>query len=230
MIKDINDILFVIQARTNSERVPNKMMRPFADTCLFEIALQKVLDSDIPNENFIASVYEQSLADATEKYGLKTYRRSLSSNLEERDIRVMYEWYDKFPQYKYAIKINPCNLFLKTETINSFIKQYLNSESEGLFAVTSKQQYYWDEDGTLQTSWPEGYNIMNTKRVGTTLEAAHCLYAGKMDLIGKGMWMGKPPYTKNNPELYIINEFEACDIDYEWQFDLYTSYWEKING
>ena len=230
MNKSINDILFVIQARTNRERVPNKMLREFSGTSLYEIALEKIKQTQIPRDNFIASVYEQSLVDVTDKHDFKTYRRSLSSNIEERDIRVMYEWYDKFPQFKYAVKINPCNIFLKPETIDAFINQYLSSENEGMFAVTSKQQYYWDEDGTLQTDWPEGYNIMNTKRVGKTLEAAHCLYAGRLDLIGKGMWMGEPPYTKNNPELFIINDFEACDIDYEWEFDLYTSYWEKLNG
>ena len=35
---------------------------------------------------------------------------------------------------------------------------------------------------------------------------------------------------KDNPEIFIIDEFESLDIDYEWQFDLYTSYWKKLNG
>ena len=27
---------------------------------------------------------------------------------------------------------------------------------------------------------------------------------------------------------FQISEFECLDIDYEWQFDLYTNYWEKL--
>ena len=42
--------------------------------------------------------------------------------------------------------------------------------------------------------------------------------------------MGKPPYSKNNPKLFEISEFECLDIDDEWQFDLYTNYWEKLYG
>ena len=40
-MKNINDVLFIIQARTQSTRVPNKMLRPFADSNLFEIAVNK---------------------------------------------------------------------------------------------------------------------------------------------------------------------------------------------
>ena len=41
-MKNINDILFIVQARVNSERAPQKMIRPFAGTNLFDIALKKI--------------------------------------------------------------------------------------------------------------------------------------------------------------------------------------------
>jgi len=229
-MKNIEEILFIIQARNNSERVPNKMLRPFSGTNLFEIALEKIKKTKIPPENFRASVYEDSLSEITKKHGFIPYRRSLKSNKEERDIRSMYEWYNKFPQFKYAIKINACHLFLKPETIDSFIDHYIDSKNDGLFSVIKNKQYYWNEDKELISKWPDGYNIMNTKYVGPTYEAAHCLYAGKLDLIGEGKWMGEPPYTKNNPELFEVDSFESLDIDHEWQFELYTSYWSKLIG
>ena len=42
MNKNIKDTLFVIQARTQSTRVPNKMLKPFAESSLFEIAVKKI--------------------------------------------------------------------------------------------------------------------------------------------------------------------------------------------
>ena len=58
-MKDIKDVLVVVQARLNSERVPQKMIRPFNDTSLFEIAIKKILASKlIPKDNFYVSVYE----------------------------------------------------------------------------------------------------------------------------------------------------------------------------
>ena len=59
---------------------------------------------------------------------------------------------------------------------------------------------------------------MNTKFVEPVYEAAHCLYASRMDIIGDGHWMDtkSPP----EPELFEMEELEAFDIDYEWQFKI----------
>ena len=58
---------------------------------------------------------------------------------------------------------------------------------------------------------------MNKKIVEPIYEAAHCLYASRLDIIKEGYWMDKniPP----QPELFIMEELETFDIDYEWQFD-----------
>ena len=47
-MKNLNEILFIVQARVNSERAPKKMIRPFAGTNLFDIALKKIKQSKIP--------------------------------------------------------------------------------------------------------------------------------------------------------------------------------------
>lgn len=229
-MKDLSKVLFIIQARLNSERVPNKMLRPFGDTNLFSLSLDKVKQSDIPLEQFYVSVHEKKLKDIATEKGIQIYNRSYESANEDNDLQLIYEWWDKFPQYEYCILINSCNLFLEVDTINQFLDTFINSEHEGLFGVFPKKQYYWNEGGELITNWPRGIDIMNTKEVETIYEAGHCLYAGRLDLIGKGKWMGEPPFTKNNPKLFTISEFEALDIDYEWQFELLTGHWCKVNG
>jgi CMP-N-acetylneuraminic acid synthetase len=59
---------------------------------------------------------------------------------------------------------------------------------------------------------------MNTKFVEPIYEAAHCLYGSRLDIIKNGYWMDDnlPP----NPKLFVMNELETFDIDYEWQFNL----------
>ena len=52
MINKIDDIAFIVQARLNSQRVPRKMIKPFSDTNLFGLILDKLLSSEvIPSEN-----------------------------------------------------------------------------------------------------------------------------------------------------------------------------------
>ena len=160
-MKNVDDIAFIVQARLNSERVPYKMLKPFAGTNLFGLVLDKLLTSEeIPSENIRASVYEAELFH------------------------------------------------------------------ENLFAVVEKKQYYWNKEGALITPWPEGQTIMNTKAVTPTYEAAHVLYASRMDLIKDERFMGdfeKPGGIK----LFTMPELEAFDIDYQWQFDAAEAIYEK---
>lgn len=224
-MKKLDDILFVVQARTNSERVPAKMVKPFADTCLFEIFLVKIKESNIPLDQFYASVCDKELIDLCDKHSINVFERSMESRNAENDLVQMYEWWDKFPQFKYAVLFNPCLPFLSVDTINRFVDSYTDSPHDGLFGAMEKKQYYWNKEGDMITPWPEGVTIMNTKIVEPTLEAAHALYAGRLDLIGEAKWMGD--FTKNNPALFSMEEFECLDIDYEWQFEIYTHYWKK---
>ena len=79
----------------------------------------------------------------------------------------------------------------------------------------------------LVTPWPEGNTLMNTKAVEATYEAAHVLYASKIDLISEDKFMGD--YTKpGGIKLFKMNELETFDIDYEWQFEVGELLYKKL--
>ena len=60
---------------------------------------------------------------------------------------------------------------------------------------------------------------MNTKAVEPTYKAAHVLYASRMDIIKDYKFMGD--FQKEGGiKLFPMNELEAFDIDYEWQFKI----------
>ena len=218
-MKNINDILFVIQARLNSQRVPQKMIKDFNGTNLFSIAIDKVLDSEvIPKDNFYVSICEDELIDIANDKGVNIYERSYESANNDNSLQKIYEWHDKLP-FKYVVKINGCSPLLKTETIDGFVKQFVEQEEENLFGVIETKDYYWNKDGKLVTPWPENQTIMNTKAVEVTYKAAHTLYASRMDLIKDNMFMGD--FQKEGGiKLYPMDELECFDIDYEWQFNL----------
>jgi len=53
-MKKIEDISLVIYARLNSQRCPNKMVRPFANSTLLDIGIKKVLSSKIiPKKKYL---------------------------------------------------------------------------------------------------------------------------------------------------------------------------------
>ena len=229
MINKIDDIAFIVQARLNSQRVPRKMIKPFSDTNLFGLILDKLLSSEvIPSENIIASVHEDELfEEANTKRNIRTFKRSYESANNDNDLKKIYEWHDKLP-HKYCILISGCNPLLSVSTIDAFVRQFVEQEEENLFAVIEKKNYYWDKKGDLITPWPGNLDIMNTKFVEPTYEAAHCLYASRMDLIKKNKFM--VDIQKENLILYSIPELEAFDIDYEWQFKLGEKLYEEVQS
>ena len=216
-MKSVNDIAVIVQARTNSQRIPNKMLRPFAGTNLFELALSKLLKSKvIPQQNIIASVYEEELKLIANNLNVNTYNRSYESANNDNSLQKIYEWHDKLP-FKYVIKVNGCSPLLKIETIDKFIQQFIKQKEENLFGAIETKDYYWNKEGKLITPWPKNQTIMNTKAVETTYKAAHVLYASRMDLIKNNMFMGDFQ-KKGGIKLYPMDELECFDIDYEWQF------------
>ena len=206
-MKNINDICIVVQARLGSQRVPGKMLRPFAGTTLVDILFEKLKSSKvIPENNIYFSAYEDELKEVGNKHNINIFDRSEASAFSEGEpLSEIYEWYDKLP-FKYVILISACNPLLKIETIDSFVESFINSDKEGGFAVFEKKTYYWDKNGESITDW-KGATIMNTKVVEPIYEAAHCLYASRLDVVKDGYWMDtkSPP----QPELFVMDEFEA---------------------
>ena len=214
MGKLINEVCVIVQARTNSKRLPNKMLKPFSDSNLFDIALKKILSSSvIPKENFFASLYDDDLKKVATDNDVSIYHRSEKSVSESGDTRIVSEWYKELP-FKYYIIVNACCPLLSIQTIDAFVKHFIDSDHDSLFAVIKKQTFFWGLDGEMTTKYP---GTMDTKLVDAVYEAAHCLYAGNMSRIGQGIYLGN--FTKNDPELFVVEEKEVFDIDYGWQFD-----------
>jgi CMP-N-acetylneuraminic acid synthetase len=224
-MKSIEDICFIVQGRLGSQRVPQKMIRPFAGTTITDICLEKIKRSKvIPKENFYFSAFEPELKSIVKNHDLQCFDRSEKSAYGENSMQLIYEWHDKLP-YKYVVLISACTPFLNVETIDSFVNHYINSEHDGLFGVIEYKDYFWNSQGAMVTPWPDGLTVMNTKVVEETYKGAHCLYASNMKAMKDDIWMGTFA-EKNNPELFTLNEEECFDIDYEWQFNVAEKLYE----
>lgn len=225
--KKIEDIGIIINARLNSQRIPDKMLKPFGETTLIDILFEKLKQSTIiPLDNIYLSAYEPELKKTAYKHSINIFHRSkVSANSEGQHLTELLEWHDKLP-FKYVVTISACNPLLKIETIDNFIKSFIESKKEGGFAVFKKKTYYWDKNHNSITDW-KSLPIMNTKFVDPVYEAAHCLYASRMDIIKEEMWM-----TTNGPddiELFVMDELEAFDIDYPWQFTTAEILYNEFN-
>lgn len=216
-MKKQTDVAVMVQARLSSQRCPQKMIRPFHDTTLMDLCLQKLVESSIPNENIWVSVYEQELVELCKKYPINIFYRSEASAMSEgTPLTEIYEWWNQIP-HKYVVLVNACTPFLETDTIEKFYHDYCKDESDGMFGVIEKKNYYWDKNDLFLTPMKEA--IMNTKTADPIKEAAHCLYASSLESIGRGIWMGQFN-VQGDIKLWSMKEEETLDIDYEWQFEM----------
>ena len=221
-MKHLKDILFVIQARTQSTRVPNKMLRPFADSSLFEIAIRKILNSPtIPKDNFYLSIMDDELIEIAKKYDVNYFIRSEESTQEPVTLPKVFEWHNKLP-FKYYVHINSCNPMLKIKTIDRFIEQFMKSDCRGQFGVFEKKTFLFSNKGMMLNKFygeDKYLATLETKFTETCYEAAHSLYAGRMKDIGEEIYMGSFK-KEQDPSFFIMEEIECFDIDWPWQFEL----------
>ena len=221
-MKNIQDTVFIIQARTQSTRVPNKMLRPFAHSSLFEIAIEKILQSSIiPKDNFYLSVMDDELIEIAKKHNVNYFVRSEESTQEPVTLQKALEWHNKLP-FKHFVIINACNPLLKVETIDNFVKQFLEVSSNGLFGVFEKKTFLFDSEGKMLNRFfgeDKYLATLETKFVETYYEAAHSLYAGSIEDIANRIYMGTFK-EQGNPSFFTMDEIECFDIDWPWQFEV----------
>lgn len=222
----MKDISIVVQSRLGSQRVPNKMLKPFAGTTLVDILLDKLTNlTSINYSKVYFCAHEQELLDVASNYPINTIKRSKESANEEKDIKILYEWAKEIPT-EYIVMISACNPLLKISTIDQFIHQFQNSNKEGAISVYESKNYFWNSKGKMLNQWPEGFTSMNTKFVEPTKIAAHCMYGSRVDIIKEGNWVtDKIPYE---PELISMPEIEAFDIDESWQFEVAKVLYERL--
>lgn len=223
-MKNKDEICVIIQARKNSTRVPNKMLKPFADLTLFEIAVKKVLMADsIPNKNFYLSIMDDEFFEIAHRLGVNTHERSLKSVKEPVELKDVFEWQNWLSKrYKYFILINACNPILHIKTINRFFKEFIESSSNGMFGVFEKKTFLFDSNHNMMNDFygdDKYLATLETKFVETTYEAAHSLYAGKIDDLKNNVYMGTFK-EKGNPDFFVMDEIECFDIDWPFQFEV----------
>ena len=232
IMKDIDEIAFIISARVNSTRVHKKMTRPFGDSCLFEIALKKFLSvPSIPKQNIFAAVGEDELTAIATKLGVNIFKRSDKSvNSAVMDLRDAWEWcYELSNRYKYYCVLNSCQPYIQEKTIDSFVQTAIHSENRSLISAIEMQDYYWNDDKAMDISKfmtkEMPFFAFNTRFAPVTYRASHTLQLGVIDDLVNGLWLGT--FKANDPELFLVSEEESFDIDHQWQFDMAELRYQK---
>lgn len=214
-------ICIVINARVNSSRCYKKMITPIGNTSLIEILLNKLEKSIIPKKDIYIASPDKEIENITNNYNFNFIKRSKESNKEEKDIRIIFEWYKVLiKSYTHVILINPCLPLLKIITMNDFYNFCINSKYDRVFSVKNTKNYFFNSDNE-PINFTSG--TLNTKHVSPLIEGGHALYLTKLSDIENNNYLGAFK-DKSNPFLYYLNNEELYDIDYQYEFDIIKCY------
>jgi CMP-N-acetylneuraminic acid synthetase len=204
------DVAIFVQARSGSRRCHNKMLRDFSGSTLIDICLDKL--AAIHQFPVYFGAYEDQLLDkGRQRPSIQTFKRSKDSSENHSDPKIIFEILSRIEQ-KYVCWINPCHPFLSVETILNAVRHFKQSDSSSLTSVVVRKGWFYTIEGEALTNKSVQ---ADTSLADGIYEVAHAFHIYERERM---ITEGRPwSNTKGDPELYIIPEGEAWDIDTEEQ-------------
>jgi CMP-N-acetylneuraminic acid synthetase len=157
--------------RKQSQRCPNKMLRPFADTTLADIILSKLAGFE-PRAFFAGC--EEEFRDKSARHGVPFVERDPRSAAIDEPITDILSFLRDVP-YTHLLIVNGCLPFLKAATIAAFLADCQRADLAPAFAVTRRRNHFMSLD-RRPLNFPADMRTINTKTVEPVLEFAHALY------------------------------------------------------
>jgi len=229
-MKNMKKILLMGASRQKSTRVKDKMIRPFGDTTLFKLYLQKlesIKQYDNPFDDIILALNKKDniLWNEASNYDIKIQERNDFSSSDATLPKDIYHYLEDYKQ-DYVMWINACFPFLQIHTIIKAVKYFeKHEEINSLHCVKLRQNWFWNP----KTNIP--FNLEKTSDATTqqslpVYESVHCFHIHNIkDLLEKNRYWS---FKKNDPYLYKIDDsMEFLDIDTQMDFDICESVYKR---
>ena len=227
----MNEVTAVIVGRKGSERIPNKVLQPFAGTTLLEHKIKQLQQCTSINRVVVGSdckdilnVAKKSNAEAVKRPDYYCDERTASANemignmcsLIETDIIL------------WAHCTNP---LITTSTYDKVVKTFIEREKEGydsLLSVDIVQEHLWAEDRMPLNYNPWGDRHPLSKELPNLYKQNGAVFMQRhKNMLENSYFFGKHPY------LYVTPIEESIDIntwhDYQIAIAQYNEL-EKQNG
>ena len=227
-------MILVGMARENSTRVQQKMTRPFGDTTLFDIYINKLGIISKMNNPFSRVVIgvnkkDETLYNISKTSGLEIMvRDEMSTSREIHSLNSTHNFLKNIEE-DYIMTVNACFPFLKVDTILKIANFF--GKSNGIKSLTcAKERYnhFWDftTHKPINNKDPE---CVSTRIIPPILENVNHILIYKKEAIFKNnsLWQ----YTKNDPYIYLVEENEEClDIDTPFDFRICEAVYKNLKS
>jgi spore coat polysaccharide biosynthesis protein SpsF (cytidylyltransferase family) len=207
--------------RVKSERCPNKMLRPFAETTLTDIVLSKLEPlRDAGYMTFFAGL-EDEFRDKCEDHRIQFVRRDEKSAVIDGPLTGILSFLREVDS-EYFLIVSACGPFLKAETIRAFLDECTSNGYESAISVMARKTFFIDLDRS-PLNFEVSSNSLNTKTVRPVYEIAHQLYFFNRNyFFENGMYWD----WANVNFVELETGLETLDIDTEEDFWMAEQLWK----
>lgn len=215
------EVSVVINARVGSTRVPRKLIRPFADTTLLDIALEKLSRMNVKHK-FLAAC-DSEIIKLWLKYQPKVpllTRNEASVSPGTHDYRVSFAHYLAMPT-RYVMSMNPCLPFTKVETYERAIEAFKASDCTTMTSVVRRNNIFFDVNARALNASA----FVDTQHQSAIFETAHMFHIFDVDYFREtgAFW----DYTAGHPHIYEVPADECPDVDRPHEFEFCELCWRK---
>ncbi len=222
MMTDMRRVGVFSFGRKQSQRCPNKMLRPFGGTTLADLAMEKL--SAFSPDAFFAG-HEPEFEAKAAQHGLVYVERSERSVTIDEPITEILSFLRDLP-YSHFLIVNGCLPFLKVATIRAFLDQAVTGGHEPAFAVARRQNHFIGLD-RVPLNFPSDMKTINSKTVRPVYEFAHALYFFERDyFFAHGRYWDWSEVRL----LEIDDRYELVDIDTEEDFTFAQALWQGLHA
>lgn len=206
----------LINARTTSSRLPRKLVLPFANTTLIDIALEKLDRMDFFAHRYFA------VAEAELREKAVGYRNVEILDRNPDAVRPGYNDHRKvFAHYEcvesdYILWLNPCHPLLSLDTLRKAVAQVLATHHNSYTSVIPTTDWIFDETGAPVTNTQA--SMLSTAHSRRFFKVAHAFH-----VINKAFFLTDYQYwtlTKNDPALIEIPVEENYDVNSAMEFEI----------
>lgn len=225
--------LAIIPARGGSKRIPRKNIKNFLGKPIIAYSIETALESELFDEVMV-STDDEEIAEVAKDYGAQIpFKRSEKNSTDTAGLidvlkEVLGYYNKKGFFYDYFCCLMPTAPLVKSIYLKQSFDILEKQETDSIIAVVCHdhpiQRSFVIEDQKLRMKWPKYYSFRSQDLEDTYYDAGMFFCGNVKSFVQKGKVL------TNNTSAYILESFEAQDIDTKQDWKLAEIKYEYLKS
>lgn len=213
----------LVAVRSGSQRVVNKNIRPFAGSSLLEIKLNQL--KRIPNiDGIVVNSNDDKMLEIASNMGCEVVKRDEYYASNQVSMSEVYRNMAENVNTDVIAYINATNPLLNDRTIVQAIENYKKNISQ----YDSLNSAHLIKEFLFKENLPINYDLRHQPRSQDLPDISALNFA--INIISREKMIECKNVVGYKPNIYIIDEVEATDIDNPIDFDFAEFVYKRKNG